>query len=155
MRRTLLAVAGVAGMALLVAQAEARPGRGGHHPPFGDGAMKAVMAMMRGGELSEAQRDQARDRIDAERDAAQATREALRDANAQLAAQLLGSTAPDEAALRASLERIDSLRGQLLDQHVETALSVRALLSADQLAAAASHAPSDGECDGPPPPPAD
>lgn len=155
MRRTLLAVAGIAGVALLVAQAEARPGRGGHHPPFGDGAMKAVMAMMRGGELSEAQRDLARDRIDAERDAAQATREALRDANAQLAAQLLGSTAPDEAALRASLERIDTLRGQLLEQHVETALSVRALLNADQLAAAASHAPADGDCDGPPPPPAD
>jgi len=154
MRRTLLAVAGVAGVALLVAQAEARPGRGGHHPPFGDGAMKAVMAMMRGGDLSDAQRDQIRDRLDAERESAQATREALREANAQLAGQLLGGTAPDEATLRAALERIETLRAQLIEQHVETALSVRTLLSAEQLAAA-SHAPSDGECDGPPPPPAD
>ena len=155
MRRTLLAVAGVAGVALLVAQAEARPGRGGHHPPFGDGAMKAVMAMMRGGDLSDAQRDQIRERLDAERESAQATREALREANAQLASQLLGGTAPDEATLRAALERIETLRAQLIEQHVETALSVRTLLSAEQLAAAASHAPSDGECDGPPPPPAD
>lgn len=154
MRRILLAVAGIAGAAMLVVQAEARPGRGGHHPPFGNGAMKAVMAMMRGGDLGEAQRDQARDRIDAGRESAQPTRTALRQANADLATLILGSTAPDGAALRDSIARINTLHGELLEQHVETALAVRTLLSPEQLAAAASHAPSEGDCDGPPPRPA-
>ncbi|HSQ00053.1 MAG TPA: hypothetical protein VL049_22745, partial [Candidatus Dormibacteraeota bacterium] len=70
----------------------------------------------------------------------------LRAANEQLTAQLLATTAPDEATLRAALDRVATLRSTLLDQQVETALAVRGMLSADQLAAAAAAPPPDHAC---------
>ena len=143
MRRRILVLAGIAGAALIAVQAQAR--RHGP-PPLGGGATRAVMAMLHGGDLSEAQHEQVRARLDTERDGAKATRGELRAANEQLTAQLLAATPPDEAALRASLETIETLRSTLLDQEVQTALAVRGMLSAEQLAAAATDAPPDGDC---------
>ncbi len=153
MRRMMLLLGGIAGAALLVTQAQAHP-HGGGPPPMGDGAIRAVMAMLHDGDLSDAQHDQVRDRLKTERAAADTTFEALHDANEQLAAQLLGSTPPDEAALRASIDKIAGLRATLLDQQVATALAVRGMLSADQLAAAAAAPPpADHPCDHHPPTP--
>jgi len=149
MRRTVLALAGIVGAAVAAAQVQARPPG---PPPFGDGAMRAVRAMLHGGDLTDAQRNQARTRIDTERDAVEPTLDALRDANEQLTAQLLGDDPPDEAALRAALDRIATLRAALLEAQVQTALAVRGLLSADQLAAAAADPPTDHECRGRPAP---
>lgn len=143
MRQRLLVLAGIAGAALIAVQAQAR--RHGP-PPMGGGATRAVMAMLHGGDLSDAQEDQVRARLDAERDEHKATRDELRAANDQLTAQLLSATPPDEAALRTSLEKIAALRSTVLDQEVQTALAVRGLLSAEQLAAAATDTPPDGEC---------
>lgn len=146
MRRTVLALTGIAGAALLAAQVQARPPG---PPPFGDGARRAVMAMLHGGDLTPAQRDAARAKLDAERDDADATLDALRAANEQLTTQLLGGDPPDEAALRAALDQIATLRAALMDKQVQTALAVRGMLSADQLAAAATDAPPDHDCRGP------
>lgn len=143
MRRPMLTLAGFAGAALLAAQVQARPPG---PPPVGDGAMRAVMAMLHGGDLSGEQRDQVRSRLDAERDGTEPTRDALREANEQLTAQLLGDDPPDEAALRAALDKIATLRASLLDTQVQTALTVRGMLSADQLAAAAADPPPDHDC---------
>jgi Spy/CpxP family protein refolding chaperone len=144
MRATILALGGLAGVALMVAQAQAHP-RGGP-PPMGDGAIRAVMAMLHSGGLSDEQHDQVHARLETERATAQGTIDELRAANEQLTAQLLASTAPDEATLRASLDKIAGLRSTLLDQQVETALAVRGMLSADQLAAAAAAPPPDHAC---------
>jgi hypothetical protein len=78
---------------------------------------------------------------------------ALKDANEQLTAQILGNAPPDEATLRASLDKIASLRASLLDQQVATALTVRGMLSADQLAAAAAAPPPERPCGHHPPTP--
>ena len=122
MRPMILTLGGIAGVALLVAQAQAHPPGG--PPPMGDGAIRAVMAMLHSGGLSDE----------------------LRAANEQLTAQLLAPTAPDEATLRASLDKVATLRSALLDQQATTALAVRAMLSADQLAAAAAAPPPDHTC---------
>jgi hypothetical protein len=53
--------------------------------------------------------------------------------------------------LRASLDKIASLRASLLDQQVATALTVRGMLSADQLAAAAAAPPPERPLWTPPP----
>jgi Spy/CpxP family protein refolding chaperone len=143
MRRRILVFAGIAGAALIAVQAQAR--RHGP-PPLGGGAARAVMAMLHGGDLSEAQHEQVRARLDSGREGAKATRDELRAANQQLTAQLLAATPPDEAALRAALEKIETLRATLLDQQVETALAVRGMLSAEQLAAAAAATPPAREC---------
>jgi Spy/CpxP family protein refolding chaperone len=128
----------------MVAQAQAHPPGG--PPPMGDGAIRAVMAMLHSGGLSDEQHDQVRDRLKAERATAESTIDELRAANEQLTAQLLAPTAPDEAALRASLDKVATLRSALLDQQVTTALAVRGMLSADQLAAAAAAPPPDHAC---------
>jgi len=144
-------VGGIAGAALLVAQAQAHPGGG--RPPMGDGAIRAVMAMLHSGALSDEQHDAVKDRLKTERAAAETNLDALKDANEQLTAQLLGGTPPDEATLRASLDKIASLRASLLDQQVATALTVRGMLSADQLAAAAAAPPPERPCGHHPPTP--
>ena len=144
MRRTMMALAGVVGAAAVAMPVWARShGRPPGPPPCGDGAMRAVMAMLHGGDLSDDQHDQARARLDADRSSVEATMDALRDANEQLTAQLLASDAPDATALQATLDRIATLRAALLDQQVQTALALRGLLSADQLAAAAADTPPD------------
>jgi hypothetical protein len=141
----MMVLGGIAGAALLVAQAQAHP-RGGP-PPMGDGAIRAVMAMLHSGELSDPQHDAVKDRLKTERDAAETTFDALKDANEQLSAQILGISPAVEATLRASLDKIASLRATLLDQQVATALAVRGMLSADQLAAAAAAPPPERPCD--------
>lgn len=144
MRRIFPVLGAFAGAALLVTQAQAHP-RGGP-PPMGDGAIRAVMAMLHDGDLSDELHDQVRDRLKAERADAEATIDELHAANEQLTAQLLSSTPPDEATLRASLDKIAALRATLLDKQVGTALAVRGLLSPDQLAAAAAAPPPDHAC---------
>ncbi|HSP99813.1 MAG TPA: periplasmic heavy metal sensor [Candidatus Dormibacteraeota bacterium] len=144
MRRTILTLGGIAGVALMVTQAQAHPPGG--PPPMGDGAIRAVMAMLHGGGLSDEQHDQVRSRLKTDRAAAETTIDELRAANEQLTAQLLATTAPDEATLRAALDRVATLRSTLLDQQVATALAVRGMLSADQVAAAAAAPPPDHAC---------
>lgn len=143
MRRTILALGGIAGAALLVAQAQARPPG---PPPMGDGAMRAVMQMLHDGDLSDAQHEQAREQMKAGHDSAESTLDQLRAANDELTAALLGSTPPDDATLRAALDRIATLRSALVDQQVQTALTIRGLLSAEQLAAAAAAPAPDRDC---------
>ena len=113
---------------------------------MGDGAIRAVMAMLHSGGLSDEQHDQVRERLKTERASAETTIDQLRAANEELTAQLLGSTAPDEASLRAALDKIATLRSALLDQQVQAAVTVRGMLSADQLAAAAAAPPPDLAC---------
>ncbi|MBX3023904.1 periplasmic heavy metal sensor [bacterium] len=143
MRRTMWALGGIAGAALVVAQAQARPPG---PPPMGDGAMRAVMQMLHDGDLTDAQHDQVRAQMKTERASAEGTIDQLRAANDELTAALLASTAPDEATLRASLDKIAALRSALLDQQVQNALTIRGLLSADQLAAAAAAPAPDADC---------
>jgi Spy/CpxP family protein refolding chaperone len=150
MRRRILVLGGLAGAMVLVAQAQARPPG---PPPMADGAMRAVMAMTHGAGLTDAQHDQVRATLKAARTDVEASIDALRDANEQLTAQLLDSTPPDEAALRASLDKIASLRASLLEHQVQTALTVRGMLSAEQLAAAAADTPPAGGCHDHPPGP--
>ena len=138
MTRTTTLFTGLAAAALLAAPAIARP----HGPPpfHGDGAMRAIGAMLHGGELSDAQRSEARQRLDISREAAEPTMEALREANEALTALLLGSETPSDDALRSAIERITTLRDQLLDNQVDAALTLRGLLSSEQLAAAGDEA---------------
>ena len=54
MRRTMMALAGLVGAAAVAMPVWARPhGRPHGPPPCGDGAMRAVMAMLHGGDLSD------------------------------------------------------------------------------------------------------
>lgn len=143
MRRTIWALGGLAGAALMVAPAQARPPG---PPPLGDGAMRAVMQMLHDGDLTDGQHDEVRARMKTERANAENTIDQLRAANDELTSALLGSAPPDEATLRAALDRIATLRAALLEQQVQTALTIRGLLSADQLAAAAAAPAPDAAC---------
>lgn len=71
--------------------------------------LATLMAMMRGGNLTDAQRDQARDRLDAARDGAESTRTALREANEQLAA---ASHAPPDGEGDGPRRRPDARNGE-------------------------------------------
>jgi hypothetical protein len=64
--------------------------------------------------------------------------EALREANDELSALLLGAEAPTGEALSAAIDRVTVLRTQLLADAAEAALDLRAILTADQLATAAT-----------------
>ncbi|MDX2166093.1 MAG: periplasmic heavy metal sensor [Deltaproteobacteria bacterium] len=131
--------AGVA--ALLATAATAQMGVGGPPgpPPFMDGGAGRVLALlMRPDQLSDSQEAQVKDIMDNDRASLHALMDKLRDANEQLGQALLASQAPTAESLAALGEQIGELRAQMVAQQVQTALAVRGVLSAEQIAEAAA-----------------
>lgn len=128
------------GIGLSAAAAVAQPPGGGprhHGPPQGhDGAMRALGAVLRTEGLSDEQRTQIFAVIEAGRDEVEPLVEQLRAANDVLVGQLLGAETPTAEAIDTQVQSIAALKLQLSQHQAQTVLSLRELLTAEQLAAA-------------------
>ena len=117
--------------ALAPAGAEAQGrGRGG-----GDGLM--LPALLRSASLTPDQQTRMHDILKARRTAARPIVQNLRQAQQDLADRLLASGAVAMADVQPQLDRINQLRGQLLQNSAQATLDIRAILTPDQVAMAA------------------
>lgn len=119
-----------------------RPVAIGHFPPpggpmLGDGPAMMLPLLLFAGDLTDAQRDQVHEIMKGNRQTISGLFAQLRAANDELATKLLASGDVAKPDLQPTLDRIASVRQQLLDQGVAVALQVRKLLTPEQLAKAA------------------
>lgn len=147
-RRSLPAIALCAGLALLPGRLPAQPPddalgpppggppmmRGGG-PEGGDAPGLVIPLMLRGADLSRAQRQQVKALMRANRARLETLLDQLRSANDVLATRLIGSQPVDAASLRPDVERVAQARQALMQHGLETALALRAILTPEQLAA--------------------
>jgi Spy/CpxP family protein refolding chaperone len=123
----LAAVLGVAAFSLADAQGERRgPGFGPGGPGSGRG-----FGMLRGVELTDAQRDQVRTIMQEWRDDASATHNLQR----QLRTELLADT-PDEAKIASLREQIVGAHNEMLTRHIDTQRKIAQVLTPEQRAKA-------------------
>lgn len=132
--------AGVAGVA---AEGEgafevglALPPPGG--PMLGDGPGMMLPLLLFAGDLTDEQRDKVHEIMRTSRQSIGGLFSQLRAANDELAGKILSSGEVTKADLQPTLDRIASIRQQLLDNGVKVALEVRALMTPDQISKAAS-----------------
>ena len=118
-----------------------------HGPPMDDAGMRAIGALLHADGISDEQRAQMRAVMDSDRTTAEPVFEQLRAANQNLVDHLLATDAPSIDALDDLVSRIGELRRQLVQQQAQTVLSLRDLLTPEQLEQAAAQAQQ------PPPPP--
>ena len=107
--------------------------RGGG-PDGGDAFGMVIPLMLRGANLSVAQRQQVRALMRANRGKLDTLLDQLRGANEALADRLIGAAPVDPAALRPDVERVTQARQALMQHGIETALALRAVLTPEQLA---------------------
>ena len=107
--------------------------RGGG-PDGGDAFGLVIPLMLRGADLSAAQRRQVKALMRANRGKLDALLDQLRSANEALADRLIGGAAVDAAALQPDVERVIQARQALMRHGLETALALRAILTPEQLA---------------------
>ena len=145
--RSLSALALLASLALLPGAAIAQPPdddlgppRGG--PPMmrgggpdgGDAPGLVIPLLLRGADLSAAQREQVKTLMRANRAQLETLLGQLRGANDALADRLIGTAPVDAAALQPDVERVAQARQALMRHGLETALALRAILTPEQLA---------------------
>jgi Spy/CpxP family protein refolding chaperone len=94
-------------------------------------------ALLRSANLSADQQTKMHDILKASRTAARPIFASLRQAQQDLADRLLAPGAVGVADVQPQLDKINQLRGQLLQNSVQAALDIRAILTADQIAKAA------------------
>lgn len=88
-------------------------------------------------QLTPEQKAQVQGIVATHRAASQALIEQLRQAQDELADKLLGPAQVGTADLRPQLQRIAQLREQILQDHAQAALEIRAILTPEQLSKAA------------------
>lgn len=107
--------------------------RGGG-PDGGDAFGMVIPLMLRGADLSAAQRQEVKALMRTNRGRLDTLLDQLRKANEALADRLIGSAAVDAAALQPDVERVIQARQALMRHGLETALALRAILTPEQLA---------------------
>jgi Spy/CpxP family protein refolding chaperone len=105
--------------------------------PLGDGPAMLLPLMVRSGDLTPEQEQKAHAIMRGDRTRLHDLFEQIDRANDALAAKLVGPGPVDAAALTAEIERITTLRAELLKQGLQSALAIRAVLTPEQLARAA------------------
>lgn len=105
--------------------------------PFGDDPALMLPALLQGVGLTDEQRAQVRDVLQANREGLFTRFEQLRSANQALADALVSTDPVSEETLQPLLDRVVRLRGEIMRQGLRVVLQVRALLTAEQLARAA------------------
>jgi Spy/CpxP family protein refolding chaperone len=100
-----------------------------------------IARLVRGGELTDTQKDQARQIFAAHREQLRALRAQLRTASEALQARMYGPDALTAADVAPLVEQIEQLRGQLVQERLEVALEIRNLLTPEQLSKAAQFRP--------------
>ena len=129
------ALVGAAVLAGLLAPTAAGAQGWGHGGRGGDAFM--LPALLRSANLTDDQRSKLHDILKARRAALQPIVQGLRQAQQDLADRLLSPGAVTIADLQPQLDRINQLRGQLLQSSAQAALDIRALLTPEQIAKAA------------------
>lgn len=130
---TVLLLGASAGSAL--AQGAMGFGPRGDAQGVGDGL--SLPLLLRGANLTPDQQSKVRDVLSAHRGTIRSLTEQLRQAQDEVADKLFAAGPLQPADLQPSLQRITSLREQLLQESAKVAVEVRALLTADQVAQAA------------------
>lgn len=102
---------------------------------YGNGPMLSVL--VKGAGLSDAQRAQLRQIVSAHRPQFESLAGQFRAARQALDARLYGADPVTAADLEPAIQQIHQLRGQLMQESLQVALEIRAMLSPEQLAKAA------------------
>ena len=116
------------------------PARAEHmgHGPMDGGPGMLIPLLVHGSDLTADQQQKVQAIMSTNRDAMHTLFGQLRDANNQLADKLLGSTQPQTADLTPLVQQVATLRSQLMQNELNTVLAIRAVLTPDQLAKAAT-----------------
>jgi Spy/CpxP family protein refolding chaperone len=114
------------------------PFHGGPPPMMDSGAGRVLGLMLHTDDLSDAQQQQVDAIMSSDRTAVHDTLDQLKAANESLASALLADAAPTADSLASLTDQIGTLRSALASQQLQTALAVRALLTPEQVAAAAA-----------------
>ena len=140
MRHTTAILAGLAAAGLWAAAAAAQAGPPPvimARPMMDDAAMRAIGALLQTDGLSDEQHGELHSALDSDRSSLEPTLDQLRMANETLLDQLLAADAPSADTLSASVDRITGLRKQLLQQQVQTVMTLRWVLAPEQIEQAA------------------
>ncbi|HZR81062.1 MAG TPA: periplasmic heavy metal sensor [Candidatus Binatia bacterium] len=109
----------------------------GGPPPLGDGPGLMLPLLLFAGDLTDDQRSKVHDIMRTNHEAIGGLFAQLRAANDELAGKLLASGDVSKATLQPTLDKISGIRQQLLDNGVQVALQIRAIMTPDQVAKAA------------------
>ena len=140
MRQTTVILAGLVSAGLWAATAAAQPGPPPamrSRPILDDAGMRAIGALLHADGLSDDQHEELHSVLDSDRSSVEPLLDQLRMANETFLDQLLAADAPSTDTLSASVDRISGLRRQLLQQQVQTVMSLRDVLAPEQLQQAA------------------
>jgi Spy/CpxP family protein refolding chaperone len=110
-----------------------RHGDGGHGM-MGEGGGFLLPLVLHRANLSPEQRDKVRKILQSDRESLQKLFSDLRKANDDLSKKLLAPGDLTLSGLKPELDAVSSLRRQLMEQGIKTALEVRKVLTAEQLA---------------------
>lgn len=133
-KRTMIAAAACLTLASTVAMAQPMPGMGGHGMEMG----RPGMMMLEGLNLTDAQKQAAQEIIHGSWQQARPLMQQLRGVRQQFAGQLLAPGSVTAAQFAPLMQQEQALRAQLDTQRLDTALKLRALLTPEQLAQAAT-----------------
>lgn len=113
-------------------------GMGPPGPMLGDGPGMMLPLLLFAGDLTDAQKEQVHQIMKANRETIGGMFSDLRSANDELANKLLVAGDVKQADLQPTLDKIAGIRQRLLDNGIKVALQIRALMTPDQIAKAAS-----------------
>ena len=106
----------------------------GHAQMFGDSGAMMLPLVLKHAKLSPEQTKQVQTIMDTDRQALRSLFTQLEAANSQLTHKLFAAGTIQAADLTPQVQQISQLRQQLMEQGVKTALSIRAILTPEQLA---------------------
>ncbi len=106
----------------------------GHERMFGEGGAMMLPLVLKHAQLTAEQTKQVQAIMETDRQTLRALFNQLETANAQLTDKLFKTGVVQAADLTPEVQRIGQLRQQLMEQGIKTALSIRAVLTPQQLA---------------------
>ena len=106
----------------------------GHAQMFGDSGAMMLPLVLKHAKLTPEQTKQVQTIMDTDRQALRTLFTQLEAANSQLTNKLFAAGTIQAADLTPQVQQISQLRQQLMEQGVKTALSIRAILTPEQLA---------------------
>jgi len=130
--RKVLLAASFAAVLPFAAMAEGPAGGGHWH-----GHNRGDLAFLTGVQLTDAQREQVHQLMHTSFTQIKPLEQQLHTLYQQIGDQMASTASVDQAQLTSLLQRAEQVRGEIDQQHLETALQVRALLTPEQLAQAA------------------
>ena len=118
--------------AVTAGSATAQPGRWGGGPPGGGGGVLPLL--LRSANLTPEQDTKIKEMVATRRAAMRTLMQQMRDAEDELAGKLLAPGTVQLADVQPQLQRIAQLRDQQLRESTQAALTIRALLTQEQIA---------------------